>query len=202
LSKCYYFGLRCDDSAAVWFNSVLFGPDAQDILSNYHKFVLEFNRTFDDPTRVLDAERKLLTMKQGKRSVAQTIPEFKINVFVAGWQHENLYRIFLNILNDDVRDELLKEERPTTLQKYMERAIAIDRQLFERRMDRKTRQHVVPTTRPVPNQRDPSAMDIDSTEVTKSRKLSPEERSRRLKEKLCLYCGQAGHMLQSCPSKN
>jgi hypothetical protein len=123
LSKCYYFGLRCEDSAAVWFNLVLIGPDAVEILSNYEVFVAAFKQTFDDPTRILDAERKLLTMKQGKRSVAQTIPEFKINVFVAGWQDENLYRIFLNILNEDVRDELLREERPDTLQRYMERAI-------------------------------------------------------------------------------
>jgi hypothetical protein len=49
-------------------------------------------------------------MKQGKSSVAQHIPEFKINVFVAGWQNQNLYRVFLNILNQDVRDELLREE--------------------------------------------------------------------------------------------
>jgi hypothetical protein len=84
LSKCYYFGLRFEDSAAVCFNSVLIGPDAEEILSNYQVFVAAFKQTFDDPTRILDAELKLLTMKQGKRSVAQTIPEFKINVF-RGW---------------------------------------------------------------------------------------------------------------------
>ena len=69
MSKCYYFGLRCQGPAAVWFNSVLIGPDAEEIISDYERFVQEFNLTFDDPTRVHDAERRLLTMKQGKRSV-------------------------------------------------------------------------------------------------------------------------------------
>lgn len=113
MAKCYYFGLRCEDSAAVWFNSVLIGPDAEDILSDYECFVSEFKRIFDDPTRVLDAERKLLTMKQGNRSVAQTIPEFKTNVFVAGWQSENLFRIFLNILKTTCAMNSLKKNDPT-----------------------------------------------------------------------------------------
>ena len=81
VAKCYYVGLRCESAAAIWFNSVLIGPDAANILSSYDLFIAEFKRTFDDPTRVHDAERRLLTMKQGRRSVAQMIPEFKINVF-------------------------------------------------------------------------------------------------------------------------
>ncbi|MGL5501715.1 MAG: retroviral-like aspartic protease family protein, partial [Plesiomonas shigelloides] len=31
--------------------------------------------------------------------------------------------------------------------------------------------------------------------------LSPEERNRRINQRLCLYCGQPGHMRASCPSR-
>lgn len=31
-------------------------------------------------------------------------------------------------------------------------------------------------------------------------KLTPTERQRRLKERLCIYCGLGGHFLSSCPS--
>ena len=32
--------------------------------------------------------------------------------------------------------------------------------------------------------------------------LTPEERKRRIENKLCLYCGQPGHMAGSCPAKS
>jgi hypothetical protein len=32
-------------------------------------------------------------------------------------------------------------------------------------------------------------------------KISKEERQRRIKENLCLYCGQPGHTNQDCPAK-
>ena len=136
-------------------------------------------------------------------------------MFVAGWQSENLYRIFLNILNDDVRDELLKEERPDSLQKYMERAITIDRQLFERKMDQKNRNlhqtrlnHGQPVQ--IPRPRQPSNdMQLDNVLVARppqshanANRLTAEERARRLQNRLCLYCGQAGHVVRNCPSKN
>jgi hypothetical protein len=105
-------------------------------------------------------------------------PNLKSMFFVAGWQDENLYRIFLKILNENVRDEVLREERPDTLQRYMKRAIVINRQFFERRMDRRTRNpNSNHRPQPRPNQRG---------------RLSPLERTRRLRKKLCLYCGQAG----------
>jgi hypothetical protein len=31
--------------------------------------------------------------------------------------------------------------------------------------------------------------------------LTPEERKRRVDNKLCLYCGQPGHLAGSCPAK-
>lgn len=110
-----------------------------------------------------------------------------------------------------MRDELLKEERPDTLTQYMSCAIAIDRQLFERRMDRKAssfQQRPVNEHRsPNPSARDPDAMDIDAAQVRSAPgaprgRLSPAERARRIREKLCLYCGMAGHMVSACPSKN
>ena len=33
------------------------------------------------------------------------------------------------------------------------------------------------------------------------RKLTPEERNRRITEGLCLYCGGAGHIAGVCPNK-
>ena len=39
----------------------------------------------------------------------------------------------------------------------------------------------------------------DSTKLGKNGKLTTEERDRRMKEGLCLYCGEKGHVAQDCP---
>ncbi|KAL6472425.1 hypothetical protein MHYP_G00186130 [Metynnis hypsauchen] len=32
-------------------------------------------------------------------------------------------------------------------------------------------------------------------------RLTPEERQRRLSNRLCLYCGSPGHILRTCPTR-
>ena len=53
-------------------------------------------------------------------------------------------------------------------------------------------------------QQGPSAMDLDATYVTNSKgfkHLSQEEKNRRRDMNLCLYCGNTGHDLTTCPKK-
>lgn len=38
-----------------------------------------------------------------------------------------------------------------------------------------------------------------SSKLGKNGKLTPQERERRMKEGLCLFCGQSGHMARDCP---
>jgi hypothetical protein len=46
-------------------------------------------------------------------------------------------------------------------------------------------------------------MDIDSLDNrSKPKKLTQEERARRIKENLCLYCGESGHRASGCPKKS
>jgi Zinc knuckle len=40
---------------------------------------------------------------------------------------------------------------------------------------------------------------FSSDKVGKNGKLTTEERERRIKEDLCLYCGEKGHKAQDCP---
>ena len=84
----------------------------------------------------------------------------------------------------------------------MERAIAIDRQLFERQLDRQNRNTSgsnIPA--PVSAGPQPDDMQLDALQIP-GRPLSAEERQRRLQNNLCLYCGGAGHRIRNCPAKN
>ncbi|KAI8146048.1 hypothetical protein BJV82DRAFT_490996, partial [Fennellomyces sp. T-0311] len=44
-------------------------------------------------------------------------------------------------------------------------------------------------------------MDVDAAQTKKFAPLTKEEKDRRRKLGLCLYCGEAGHEAQSCPKK-
>ena len=41
-------------------------------------------------------------------------------------------------------------------------------------------------------------MDLDAVSI---KKITYEERQRRMTNKLCLYCGGSGHQVASCPVK-
>jgi hypothetical protein len=208
LHRSYYLGIRCSGPAAVWFSNVVSRPSSDVLLSNFQAFVDQFAEIFADPTRVQDAERRLLTLKQGKRSVAQLLPEFQTLVFITGWDEKNLFRIFLDTLNDDVRDELLRENRPSKFHDYVTRAIAIDRQLVERKADRIARRPLPPAppfvqiNRPIilPPVDHSRPMDLSSTQ-TRRGPLTEAERQHRFQNHLCIICADPGHLKSACPRR-
>ena len=78
-----------------------------------------------------------------------------------------------------------------------------DNRPFQRRQDQRSRQQ---TVRHVPtmaasslNSRlGPEDMQIDAVRM---KTLTPEERKRRMEEGSCLYCGEEGQKVGSCPKK-
>jgi hypothetical protein len=121
---------------------------------------------------------------------------------MTGWNEEHLFRIFLDSLNDDVRDELLKESRPSSFNEYLNRALIIDRQLIERRVDRASRRpQLIPQRQQAPAPMDHSRpMDLTVAHTQQRHgPLTQEERARRYQNNLCLICGSSGHLRAACP---
>src|SRR5882724_7851868 len=50
-------------------------------------------------------------------------------------------------------------------------------------------------------QKKPTTPDL-SLKLRKDRKLTPQERQRRLDNKLCLFCGTSGHVAKDCPKSS
>ena len=213
LHKSYYLGMRCEGPAAVWFNGIVSKPDSHVALGVFDHLLAQFQLIFDDPTRLQDAERKLLSFKQGKRSVAAMVPDFQTLVFVTGWPPEHLFRIFLNALNENVKDELLKESRPPVFNDFILRAIAIDRQLTERNQDRQVHRPpqqqlnlvqvpVPPAAAALPPPAAAAvhpAVALNAANVARAPgPLTAAERQHRIQNNLCMYCGVAGHQQISC----
>lgn len=172
-------------------------------------FETEFRTAFYDPDEIRTASHRLIRLRQTRDTVAYT-SEFRELVAVLGWTEEaQLMNRYYEGLKGHVKDMLLGVAKPATLDALITTSIECDKRYWERQMDKKE-EHSSPSTKPpkptprnpppssttsaspsapTPAPRDPNAMDIGAN----NRRLSTEERKRRLANNLCLYCGQAGH---------
>ena len=172
------------------------------MLNDFELFEDEFNLVFGDQERLKSVENQLLHLRQGTRPVATLVSEFRRLSMELGWESPVLFPLFYASLNDDVKDEISKMDRPETIEEYYNLAIRIDQRLFARRKERKPGALKFPRPTfvaqvPVPVD-DP--MVLGSTQVRGP--LSDEEKERRRRNNLCLYCGHAGHKVVDCPVKS
>ena len=97
---------------------------------------------------------------------------------------------------------MLNLSDPTTLSEAVTHAVRCDNRLFERRQECRSssRPFRVDAATPIRqnNASFPEPMQIDASKVLK---LSQEEKDRRRKEDLCLYCGEKGHRVHNCHKK-
>ena len=194
------------------------------LATNYSAFRTEFRAVFDHPEDGGDAASRLHSIQQGSRSVADYTLEFRILAADSGWGDKALQSAYRRGLSEAVKDGLLRD-RPTSYNALIELALQMDQRLRERRAERahrapmmytkpthvETRAHpnpapvsYVPPTHPPLVPRSVSSPVTPQTEepmqLGRSR-LAAEERERRFQQRLCLYCGLAGHVIRDCPTR-
>ena len=140
--------------------------------------------------------KKIWSLRQGACSTSVYASDSRQFVSDKNWGEETLVR-------DDVKDLLLTLPDPQTLKKIISQAVKCDNRLFQRRQDQRPRQQttrydVTMTVRSLDSHFEAEDMQIDTAHVIT---LTPEEKNRRIKEGLCLYCGEEGHKLVNCPKK-
>ena len=107
-------------------------------------------------------------------------------------------------LRDDIKTLLLNFPKPTTLSEAITQVIDCDNRLFEQQQERRLlfgsyrREYAAPARQTPSNTSTPEPMQIDASKV---KKLSEEEKERRRREHLCLYCGGKDHGWRNCPAK-
>jgi transposase InsO family protein len=225
-SRVIFVSTYLRDRAFEWFEPILreyyskapddWGNATREIFSEtngYEKFQEYLNKTFGDVDATRTAERKLRHLRQKTSAVAYA-SEFQQTISHLDWDEEAYVAIFEDGLQEEVKDELIKVDRPTELSRMIELAVKIDNRLYERRRERdNTRrwrqlgQKYYPKNRSnfsqsVTTRSDdpygPKPMDLDAI---RNQKMSPQERDYRQKQQLCFYCGQNGHMIRECPKK-
>ncbi|XP_037609788.1 uncharacterized protein LOC119478845 [Sebastes umbrosus] len=131
----------------------------------------ELRKVFDHPVQGKEAANRLLSLRQGSKSVAEYAVEFRILAA------EN------NRLRERCRERTGRPHAPTSpfLSKSAPRVIP-DSQSF--------------ISQPLSSSAPPS---MEEPMQLGRACLSPSERQRRVQAGVCIYCGKAGHFLASCP---
>ena len=228
-SRVIFVSTYLRDRAFEWFEPILreyynkatdeWGHITQEVFSEadgYKQFRNHLNKTFGDVDATRTAERKLRHLRQTTSATAYA-SEFQQIISHLDWDDDAYVAIFEDGLQEEVKDELVRVDRPTDLSKMIELAVKIDNRLYERRRERndtrkwrQTGQKYYPKYKTNPSQGQsivprtnddpygPRPMDLDAT---KHKKITEEEKRRRLRDHLCLYCGNKGHIAWTCPNK-
>lgn len=146
-------------SSSVNFSSLLF-----------RDFKSRLKAVFDHPSHSGDASKRLLSLRQGSRSVANYSVDFWTPAD-AKWDDTALQAVFTEGLNEQLKDLLAMHDEPTKLHALISQAI-------------KSSASVVSG-----NSSPPSARPTDEEPMQLGRtKLTQQEQQRRIRTGECLYC--------------
>ena len=184
-----------------------------DVCQTVEAFTNALKTVFDCSTPGREAARQLLTLKQGQTRVADHAIRFRTLAADSEWNASSLCDTFLHSLTDEMKDHLAPLDLPADFDSLVALAVKVDNRLYERRRE-KTRSfkrlpehwgQLTPHVNQVSNisHDSPSTVPVNSEEPMQVGRthLTPEERQRRQREGRCIYCGQLGHFLASCPAK-
>lgn len=197
--------------AAGW--SLAISSQRLELLNDFHMFTEEMRRVFDRPIRGSQAVSQLLDLQQLGLSVSEYTVKFRILAAESGWDDSALQAIFFKGLYGEVKDELAVRDECNSLNSLIDLAIRLDNRMRKRAREcQETRGwRLTSGIRPsssdsIQEQPDttnyahePRPLPVDEPMQLGRTRLTPAERQRRMRDKLCLYCGQGGHFLSYCP---
>ncbi|KAL0188510.1 hypothetical protein M9458_015609, partial [Cirrhinus mrigala] len=178
-------GRALDWATAVWRLDRLTFP-------SFATFLQEFKGVFQHSSESSEAGEEIMALRQGRRSAADYALTFRTLAAQSGWNNGPLKLHYRKGLNPDLQLELACRDEDLTLHQYIDLSIRVDNVMRARRTS--------PLTPSSPLSAAPLEAPAEPMQLGAT-KLSLEERERRLRSHLCLYCGQAGHIRANCPTR-
>lgn len=174
--------------------------------ATFNLFAEEMLKVFDLESTTAEASRTLMSIRQGRKTVADYSIDFRTVASRSSWNVEALVDAFLHSLADYMKDELVSHDQPSTLDEAIALAVRIDCRIQaccrERgRNSPSTSTRSAPTAFPSSPATSPNQPDLPEPMEIGRASLTPAERQRRLTSNLCLYCGGDGHRVATCPVK-
>ncbi|KAI2667107.1 Transposon Tf2-6 polyprotein [Labeo rohita] len=164
----------------------------QPTFPSFAAFLKSFKEVFQPSPESSEAGEQIMALKQGRRTAAEYALDFRTLAAQSGWNDGPLKLHYRKGLQPDLQVGLACRDEGLSLSQYIDLSIRIDNVMRARKPSRAVT--MIPPTSPIPVA-SPEPMQLGVT------KLSAEERERRLKNNLCLYCGQAGHIRATCPTR-
>lgn len=177
------------------------------VFPKYADFLKELNDAFKAADRTGDAMNKLVNLKQGNRTAEELVTEFRLLAGQANLGSDShsdnvhLIGLFRSALRPQLaRRILFGETVPTTIEKWIEKAIQFDTnyrmamliigQTTNRSTGNSNRNRTwIPRNEP----KDPNAMDVDA--------MNFEKRDFLMKKGACFNCEEIGHLAKDCKKK-
>lgn len=217
--RALYLSLYLGESAIAWYNAITVSPERKYLLDDFEALLSDFEAHFLNVNLVRKAHRDLENLRQ-TGSVSAYASRFREILVYLNLSEETKIEQFYSGLKDPIKDNLSGQMSiPTeSLDNYIEYCIRIDDRLHERELERRhdsksgtnrsrdqrhQNSNRVPAQTARPLYTDSSAqsqhtpMEIDAV---RQGPLSEDEKTRRRKEGLCLYCGQGDHIISKCPN--
>ncbi len=201
----FYFSVRClshnnppcDASKTTFVCSLLTGRALDwdtafwqgdgSAFPSFDAFLQRFREVFEHSAGGGNAGKQLLALSQGRTTTAEFALAFRKLAAQTTWVEDTLKLLFRRGLNMELQAELACRDEGRNLSDFIELTIQIDNLIRSRRSSHS--QHVNPS---------PPVSSLELMQIGYTH-LSSEERERRMKLRLCMYCGQAGHLKSSCP---
>lgn len=177
--------------------------DAQSpICSSFDEFSSEMKKLFDRSVRGDEAAAKLVRLRQKNQTVTDYLIQFKTLSAECKWDKGALRTLFREGLDTQIQDEMAVQETPADLEDLISLALRIEAriQLRRRRLAPRSAWDFAKDSQGVECPPSLSPSDPEPMQLGRLH-LSAQEKQHRLARGLCLYCGNSGHRISTCPLK-
>jgi len=206
------YALSCMSGPPLEHLAPIFNKDVADtegLLKSYDTFMNSIDAAYGDRLSIQEAEDKIRFLKQ-KGTMQEYISEFATLQGRIRWNQDALVSQFKFGLSESVRVLLqnqwhslttMKEVSEAATTAYQNLRVGGSRRPFNQNVWPRPGQQHRPSQphRPSPPAAAPGPNDMELGAMRGP--LTAQEKERRRKDRLCLYCGQANHFANSCPNK-